>query len=639
MRSARKQSLIRALTILTLLLFSQAAYSQFTNRNEYDIRVLPREQMASRCGPTKEKIRRLPPEVRFSGRVIGDTAYLDFNDVNLFWQFFESKKDGFALDLINQEQYKCDNIHRFPNSYSHKGFLLPPVYRDDIKRTMRVSPDGWVRVAGGVVPRGFDKRKLEVNYMILNDQNQCDYTWNVNVASADWDILPMGLYYDTTYRETMGGRYRDLEKTMRFTIPFKKNTAIYSKADIKPLYDSLKLTDFEITAIRITSYTSVEGTLKRNIELQDERAKSIIAALQSFQPESIKSEVTSSENWVEFLEVINGTRFQDMMTKTKDEVKEALKDPVLAEALEPVLAKERKAVIELQLEKRVPYNKVSVHELKNYFQKSIAEKNINEALYLQEIIFHKIRREELPYSFLDQLDIPQTIGCGSLLLNRNAFMYDFDNNNIKEALTAFEKLDALLGGDPKVEYNICALKIRMWLHDVEMLQARDGLKSDIEMLLKKGIPETLVLRLMINFSMVQTEIDLRQGKYKERERWLQFVLGTYAQINMNDEDLVTMARFFAHNSRYDWAEKLLLPRTSHIDVSEDLIFYYLTLTIYSEANTASQNYRTFMLNAVNINRKRFCHIFDPIAQGGVTFQLLQDATLKKTWCENCNLQP
>lgn len=595
--------------------------------------------MASRCGATKQKIRQLPPEVRFSGRVVGDSVFLDFNDVNLFWQFFESKKDGFALDIIHQDQYKCDNIHRFPNSVSHKGFLLPPVYRDDIKRTMRVSPDGWVRVPGGVVPRGFEKQKLEVNYMILTDQTQCDYTWNVNIESADWDLLPMGLYYDTLYRETMGGRYRDLEKTMRFTIPFKKNTAVYSKDDIKPMYDSLKLTDFEITGIRITSYTSVEGSLKRNIELQDERAKSIIAALQSFQPESIRSEVTSSENWVEFLEAINGTGYQNMMTMTKDEVKEALKDPKLADALEPVLAKERKAVLELELQKRIPYNKASLTELKTYFQKSIVEKNINEALYLQEIIFHKVRREELPVTFLTQLEIPASVEYGSLLLNFNSFMYDFDNNNIYEALGAFQKLNDLLGGDPKVEYNICALKIRTWRRKVELLETRDDLKSDIEGLLKKGVPEILVLRLMVNFSLVQTEIDLRQGKYQERGKWLQFVLSTYQKINMNDADLVSMARFFSHNSRYDWAEKILLPRTNHIDVSEDLIFNYLALTIYSEANTSSQNYRTFMLNAVNINRERFCHIFDPISKGGVTFQLLQDPTLKKTWCENCNLKP
>jgi hypothetical protein len=595
--------------------------------------------MANRCDETIRKLKRLPPEVRFSSMVRGDSVYLLFRNAQLFWQFFESKKDGFAIDIVNQDQFQCDNIHRFPNSYSHKGFLLPPVYRDEIKKNLQARPDDWVIIPGGAVPRGFDKKKIETNYIIITNQYQCDYTWNVNVESVGWDLLPMGLYYDTLYKETMGERYRDLEKTLRFTIPFRKNTAVYSKGDLKPLYDSLNLTDFEITAIRIRSYTSVEGSLKRNTELQDERAKSIVAALQTFQPESIKSEITSSENWVEFLEAINGTSYQNMMTMTKDEVKEALKDQKLAEKLEPILAKERKAVIELELEKRVTYSKASVTELKSYFKKSIAEKNINESLYLQEIIFHKIRHEEVPYNFLNELEIPKTIEYGSLMMNSNSFMYDYDNNNLYEALKAFEDLNDILGGDPKVDYNLCALKLRIWRHSVKLLETRNDLKNEIEALRKKGIPEALVLRLMVNFSLIKTEVDLLQGKYQEREKWLQFIIDTYKKTSLNDAELLSMAKFLSHNSRYDWAEKILHPRISHIDVSADLVFYYLALTVYSPQYTASGDYRTFMLNAVNIDRKRFCHVFDPIPQGGSSFQLLEDAALKKTWCENCNLKP
>ncbi|MEI9918701.1 MAG: hypothetical protein WDO14_07850 [Bacteroidota bacterium] len=231
------------------------------------------------------------------------------------------------------------------------------------------------------------------------------YTANVSVTSHGWDLLPMGLYYDTLYRGSIADRYRDLEKTLHFTIPFQKNTSVYKKEDIKPLYDSLRLTDFEITAIRIKAFTSVEGSLERNMQLQDERAKSIVDALQSFQPESIKSEITSAENWVEFLESVNGTSFQNLAKMSKDEIKEALKEPGLASKLEPMLAKERKAIIELDLEKRVTYSKATQQELKKYFDQSIAAKNINEALYLQEIIFRKIRRDEIPDDFLKSLEI------------------------------------------------------------------------------------------------------------------------------------------------------------------------------------------------------------------------------------------
>ena len=578
----------------------------------------------------------LPPEVRFNSRIFGDSVFLLFNSQQLFWQFFDDKKDGFAIDIVSQDQFQCDNIQRLAGSNTHKGFLLEPVYRDDIKKRMRITRDGWILVFNGLVPRNFDKNKIESNYILISDQYECDYTSNVSVDSHGWDLLPMGLYYDTLYRESMAERYRDLEKTLHFTIPFQKNTSVYKKEDIKPLYDSLRLTDFEITSIGIKAFTSVEGSLKRNIELQDERSKSIVAAFQTFQPESIGFELYSAENWVEFLESVNGTPYAYMANMSKEEIKEALKDPKIATSLEPVLAKERKAIIELELAKRVTYSKATETELRKYFDQSIAEKNINEALYLQEIIFHKIRRKELPYTFLGELEIPNAVEYGSLLMNTASFAYDFNKNNLSAALQTFIELNDLLGGNPKVEYNICVLRLRTWLKSPRSLQTED-LKPAIDGLAKKGIPPLLVTRLMINYSLIKTEIGLRERKYQDREKWLSFVTSTYQKIKTTDADLLSLAHFLAHNSRYSWAEKILLPRLKDINVSPDVVFYYLSLTVYDKKNTSSQGYRTVMLNAVNMDRARFCHIFDPIPQNGVSFQLLEDAQLKKTWCENCNL--
>ncbi len=169
----------------------------------------------------------------------------------------------------------------------------------------------------------------------------------------------------------------------------------------------------------------------------------------------------------------------------------------------------------------------------------------------------------------------------------------------------------------------------------------DELKTKIESLAKQGIPSILVTRLTINYSLLQTETetetDLRAGRYQEREKWLKYIMGAYGKLKMTDADILSLARFLSHNSRYSAAEKLLTPRLKDLSVSSDVLFYYLSLTVYSPKNTGSSNYRTVMLNAVNNDRKRFCHIFDPIPLDGVSFQLLEDPVLKKTWCENCNL--
>ncbi len=628
----------RHIYVLLLILVATPVFGQYTNRTNYDIKGVSKSDMSKRCGETMNRLKALPAEVQFAAKIVGDSVFLIFNDPKIFWQFFQDKRDGFAIDLVNQGQYQCDNIQRLSGTFTHKGFLLEPVYRDDMRKRSRITRSNLIYVFGGIVPKSFDKSKVEANPILIDDQYQCSYTTIINIDAHAWDMLPMGLYYDTLYRSTIEEKYRDLSKTLHFTIPFQKNTSIYKPEDIKPLYDSLKLTDYAITEISIKAYTSVEGSLKRNLELQDQRAQSIVQAMQSFQSESIRSQITSNENWVEFLESIEHTTYKYLMAMTKEEIKEALKDPKLTDKLEPVLAKERKAIIELKLEKRVAYSKSTPEEIKNYFSQSIATRNIDEALYLQEIIFHKIERQELPTNFLKELKVPDAIEFGSLLMNTAAYEYEHNNQNVFEAINTFTRLNDLLGGNSKIDYNIAALRLKAWLK-TRTLPGNDPLKASIESLRKKGIPETLVLRLLINYHIAQAEIHYWDGKYQEREQSIRFILDSYRKIRMNDQDLTSMSRFLSYNGRFDAAEKILEPRTKALDASEDLLFYYVMLTISDHRHTSSPGYRAFLLNLVNSNKERFCHLFDPVSQGGLSFQILEDAFLKKTYCENCNSVP
>lgn len=627
---------MKFISTILFVLVTSPAFCQFTSRDTYNIKPSPKNEFQKRCGETGAKLQSLPPEVQFAATHIGDSIFLVFDDPKYFPQFFQSKKDGFAIDIVNQDQFQCDKIQRLAGGYIHKGFLLEPVYRDEIRKRVHVTSDGVVSVFGGLVPKGFDNQRIETNLMLIQDQYQCTYTAIVNVGGHAWEMLPMGLYYDTLNRATIEERYKDLSKTLRFEIPFGKNTSVYRKEDIKPLYDSLKLTDYAITDIHIRAYTSVEGSLKRNIELQDARAKSIVDAMQSFQPESIQSQITSNENWVEFLESINNTPYKYMISMTKDEIKDALKDQKLADKLEPILAKERKAIIELVLEKRVTYSKATPAELKTYFSQSISKKNIDEAMYLQEIIFHKIERQELPTSFINELEIPKAIEYGSLLMNEAAFAYEHENHNAFEALKTFAELNDLLGNNPKIDYNICALRLKAWVQS-KTLPGDDPLEAKIRSLPKKGIPDVLVTRMLINYNIVRSEVFYAEGKYADREKSLKFVTDSYKKVKLNDADRVSLAHFLSWNSRFDNAAQVLESRTKALNASEDLLFYYTTLTISKPKYLKSTGYRSFLLNVVNSNKDRFCHLFDPVSQGGLSFQLLGNDFLKKTWCENCNL--
>ena len=83
------------------------------------------------------------------------------------------------------------------------------------------------------------------------------------------------------------------------------------------------------------------------------------------------------------------------------------------------------------------------------------------------------------------------------------------------------------------------------------------------------------------------------------------------------------------------AVDLLEAKSRRIDIDEDLLFYYLNLTMINKQLTQDQDYRTVLLNAFNMNPERFCTLFNSIENGGVTFQLLEDEYLRTTYCESC----
>jgi hypothetical protein len=44
------------------------------------------------------------------------------------------------------------------------------------------------------------------------------------------------------------------------------------------------------------------------------------------------------------------------------------------------------------------------------------------------------------------------------------------------------------------------------------------------------------------------------------------------------------------------------------------------------------------LNAINLNKVRFCKLFDPVEKDGLTFQLMENAFLRDTYCESCKAE-
>ncbi len=592
-----------------------------------------------KCGVYVTYFQQMPKEVRFSIEREKSNLYFTINSKEWFDKLFKNDDDGIAIDIVMRDSYVC-SVEDYKEGQI-RGLLLKPVYAKKLKTNVEQLKDGNYRVLVGRIPTTILKDELEYNILFLHHKILCRYYWIYELESYPWELLDMGLYLDSiTYNpkiiKPVGSKSFSVKyKTLSFKIPFEKNKSEYLKKDIKPLYDSLRLTNFTIKKINIRAYSSIEGSTQRNLILQKQRAASIAKALQTYQKPTIITEVYSSENWVEFLNDIGHTKYENLKSLPKAEIKEKVVGD-FAKELEPILKNHRKAVVTLFLEKKDTYKNNPVKKLISLFNSSMAEGTFEKAANIQNSIFNKLKESQLDPSILNKMEIPKRVSNAPLLYKNSVFKYMMNQSNLFMAYQELKDLEKLVPNNGRVKYNLIVLKLLFWNWYQTDGVVENYSYQEIRNLKKYGIPKVLIDRMLVNYHILEAKRLMQIKEYAKKDASVSFILENYKKIPLSDNDYLSLAQFLSHYANTKEAANLLDKRARSIDVSEDLLFYYLNLTIIHKDLTHSLDYRTILLNAVNMDKKRFCKLFNSIEKGGVTFQILSDDYLKKTYCENCN---
>ncbi|MBK3518028.1 hypothetical protein [Carboxylicivirga marina] len=444
--------------------------SPLISQEYFDIKT-PGSKYNTKCKDCIEIFRNMPDEIQFGIRRDYESNELYFFVTNREWfeQMFKKATDGIAIDIVNKNRYDC-SVEILEERTIIRGDLQRPIYLKELTSNMIPTQDNRVIIKVGKVPDKFLSEDIEFNLLILKKKYLCYYNSFVDLQTYRWDLLEMGMFLDTlTYKSRFNQTISKQEqyilshKSLRFEIPFAKNKSSYSQEDIKPLYDSLSLTNYNVKKITIRAYSSIEGKTDRNNELQKQRAESIVTALQKFQEPEIINEVNVSENWVEFLNDITYSSYSYLSELSKKEIKEKLNDKSILNALEPYLASHRKAVVVLELQKKNKYNDISAEGLVGIFQKSLSEQNLEQAIEIQNSLFDRVINQQLPATYIDKLEIPRKSEYGSLLNKNTVFKYMINNVGVYDALLELNKLADLLPKDGHIKYNIAALKFKIWV--------------------------------------------------------------------------------------------------------------------------------------------------------------------------------
>ncbi len=625
MKSKRKS------VVLLLLLSLEVSMAQ----NTFDIQ-FPQTTRDAVCGRFNSLFASTPKEINFAiQRDKSNNLFFEVSDKQWFIGLFRYTGDGLAIDVVSKNRYGCQEVLLDANQV--RGELLSPVYAEALLKSI-VPYGNRFRVWVGKLPAGMASKDLEFNILFLSNHNMCRYQTVFDLEAYQWDLLDMGMYLDSlTYTTKLRAgeeQYTLKYKTLTFTVPFQKNKAQYSQQDIKPLYDSLRLTDYTISKIDIKAYSSIEGNLDRNKELQKQRAQSIIAALQSFQKPTMQTEISTAENWVEFLNDISGTPYDDLRSLSKAQLNTRVAG-AFAEELESILKNHRKAVITLLLEKKDAYREQPANSLLKQFNEAIAQNDLSKAAVLQNSLFEKLKNKEEDPDILKQMEIPKQLKFLPFFNKNSAMLYLLDERNMLIAYKELLQLDELSPGDPKILYNLMALKLQLWHYNVQPFDGR-LIEREIGQLEGYGIEPALIERMFVNFHIVRSEILMRRRDFYNKDNSVDYILSHYQKFPMTAFDYLSLSQYLSYYSNIDEAIAVLQDMVMQINVDEDLLFFYLNLTLIDREVTSDPDYRTIMLNAINKDQTRYCRLFNAFGNGGVSFQLLEDDFLRETYCENCS---
>ena len=588
----------------------------------------------NKCTYFNSYFKNKPKEVGFSIEREGDKLYFIVTDKKWAINLFKKSGDGIAIDVVSKSRYACgQNVE----NAQIRGILLNPVFAKQLVKGFKPTRGNRFRTFVGIVPTEVKDDELEFNILFLNNKVLCRYQRIYNLESYPWDLLDMGAYLDSLVYKSKKitnnlDKFITKYKKLKFVIPFEKNKSQYLPEDIKPVYDSLRLTDFNIKKINIIAYSSIEGSLKRNLELQEQRANSIVKSMQSFQKPDIETEISSSENWVEFLNDITKSNYKNLRKLSKQDIKHKVTGQV-SQDLEVYLKNHRKAVITLDLEKKDKYKDMTTEVLISTFNKLIQEDNVDEALVVQNSLFEKLKEEKSPEK-LKRLNVPKQIKFVPVLNKTSMFKTILNQSYAKISFDELKNLEKLHPNNKKIKYNLVVLKFVIWRNKWQEVN-RNNFKKEILNLKKYKIAQPLIDRMLVNFHIVKAEKDIRARNYDAKDESVEFIVDTYENVDLSNYDYLSLAQFLTYYSDLDEATYLLDDVVRTITVDEDLLFYYLNLTITNKYAVATDDYRTIMLNAVNMNKKRFCKLFNSSLEEGVTFQLLENDYLRKTYCENC----
>ncbi len=574
-------------------------------------------------------------------KVENGKIYLEYANLKDLKRLLKKTKDGLAVDVVQRSQYEKADYNIVDNNFQNKGIMGKVIAKDQVFAKNLIKPDPKakkkVKINKLKIEMGKFNPKItgpyELNLIVVQDGHVCKTVTRSYLEKGDQESsTPVGIIpADSTVGLKPAFEPKSESSILNFTIPFEKNKSEFKPEDIAPFIKALNEPDFMIDGLYIYAYSSIEGDAGANAKLQRKRAESVTNVLQSMQQNKITPNIETKDSWALFeLEMEDG-KYADLVKLGKEKaIKKINNDGALLNELEPVLAKQRFAQMVMDVTYDISGDKEQKFTTVS-FNRAIKANKMSQAYKIMEYASTQKIAKKYTEDVLDSFKIPENPQFINLLNNKAYYNYLANSSIVDEDDYAeFKRLEKIDPASDVVRFNriFCSIKIDSTTGTKEQ-QAK--MQQEIDALYKAKISKKLVdgLNIEWQFKIIES-LDTTDGADAQIEACINKIKGFYNFKEASWQNALKLAYVFTRGKDYKFSSTVLEPFLKVENVSEDLLFSYISIASHLPEKFYSRVFSDALHKAKEKNPERYCKLFgDPY----MSFQVLDNPNAKKDYRE------
>ncbi|MBA4242222.1 MAG: hypothetical protein C0448_15990 [Sphingobacteriaceae bacterium] len=594
--------------------------------SDLDYGIIPFNQNVCKCMNTSEATKAL---ANLSCVIDGDSIFLKSENLPAVKQFFNDPKDAIYLDVVLRNQYTCDNNNLMHGSELYEGTMLKPNYFFDLYKKNRAKDGKNFYAPLSKIAPYFMKQNHQANIGYVKKGYACYYTYIRPVPDANLEMLYLFPKY--IYNKHLEVLPDTFSGSLKLFVPFSQNSTNINELVKEYIGKKLKIYEPYLKKIHIKTYSSVEGNTESNNKLQEARAEEISKFIKTITTREVESKIESKENWETFYKQIKNTPFNYLAKLPELEIKERLKKKSLVDSMDYILALNRLAEIEIDVEAIVD-NQSSAELVLGSYKKAAELKDSLKAFRTQNRLLDAAFKKTISRPEILDINLPHTKSFLPMWTNYLALAATDEesvyNYSARDTALKVIKIDSTYA---PLQFNFCILSLRYLqvYHDTLIpIPVLERKMRKAFSLAANHNDTVLANHMWLNYSILSLYRHWEAHEYDKLDRHLLNVKKYYPEAELSIAEAVNLGLLFNLYQRYSWTVDLLLPFVKANSLNEDLMFLFIETYDTDNNKLTETEWIQCLKKAKRQNPRRFYEWFDK-----EDFQGLRREDIKREFCD------